>query len=62
MRGGDGVPQPAAGADFFGIFFFFRAIFICFMGIRRALRYCEVGKKVRGFVTLFLLLVSAVLL
>ena len=23
MRGGDGVPWPAAGADFFGIFFFF---------------------------------------
>ena len=23
MRGGDGVPWPAAGADFFGMFFFF---------------------------------------
>ena len=30
MRGGDGVPQPAAGADFFGIFFLFRAIFYLF--------------------------------
>ena len=24
MRGGDGVPWPAAGADFFGVFIFFR--------------------------------------
>ena len=34
MRGGDGVPWPAAGADFFGIFFFrdFFAIFYLFRG------------------------------
>ena len=30
MRGGDGVPRPAAGADFFGTFFFFCAIFYLF--------------------------------
>ena len=29
MRGGDGVPWPAAGADFFGIFSFL-AIFYLF--------------------------------
>ena len=30
MRGGDGVPRPAAGADFLGTFFFFCAIFYLF--------------------------------
>ena len=35
MRGGDGVPQPAAGADFFGVFFFFGDFLLVFMGIRR---------------------------
>ena len=32
MGGGDGIPWPAAGADFFGIFFFrdFFAIFYLF--------------------------------
>ena len=30
MRGGDGVPWPAAGADFSGIFFLFCAIFYLF--------------------------------
>ena len=34
MRGGDGVPWPAAGADF-GVFFFFRHFLLVFMGIRR---------------------------
>ena len=38
MRGGDGVPQPAAGADFFGIFF--RAIFYLFHGNSANLRPC----------------------
>ena len=33
MRGGDGVPRAAAGADFFR--FFFARFFTCFMGIRR---------------------------
>ena len=35
MRGGDGVPWPAAGADFFGMFFFFGHFLLVFMGIRR---------------------------
>ena len=30
MQGGDGVPWPAAGADFPGIFFFFCTIFHLF--------------------------------
>ena len=34
MRGGDGVPWPAAGADFLG-FFLFRDFLLVFMGIRR---------------------------
>ena len=38
MRGGDGVPQPAAGADFFGIFF--RAIFYLFSWEFGDLRPC----------------------
>ena len=37
MRGGDGVPQPAAGADFFGIFARF---FTCFHGNSADLRPC----------------------
>ena len=28
MRGGDGVPWPAAGADFFGTFFFLRDFYL----------------------------------
>ena len=28
MRGGDGVPWPAAGADFFGLFFFFAVFYL----------------------------------
>ena len=35
MRGGDGVPWPAAGADFLEFFFFFRDFLLVFMGIRR---------------------------
>ena len=35
MRGGDGVPWPAAGADFFGLFFFFGVFLLVFMGILR---------------------------
>ena len=34
MRGGDGVPWPTAGADFFA-FFFFGDFLLVFMGIRR---------------------------
>ena len=37
MRGGDGVPWPAAGADFFRTFFFLRAFLLVFMGIRCSL-------------------------
>ena len=40
MRGGDGVPRPAAGADFFEFFFFFRAIFYLFNGNSADLRPC----------------------
>ena len=35
MRGGDGVPWPAAGADLFGLFCCFRGFLLVFMGIRR---------------------------
>ena len=28
MRGGDGVPWPAAGAVFFGLFFFFAVFYL----------------------------------
>jgi len=36
MRGGDGVPQPAAGPDFCGMFSFFARFFTCFMVQTRA--------------------------
>ena len=35
MRGGDGVTQPAAGADFLACFLFSRDFLLVFMGIRR---------------------------
>ena len=40
MRGGDGVPRPAAGADFFGTFFFFCAMFYLFSRNSPVLRPC----------------------
>ena len=40
MRGGDGVPWFAAGADFLGDFFLFCAIFTCFHGNSLYLRPC----------------------
>ena len=40
MRGGDGVSWPAAGADFFGIFFLFYAIFYLFSRESPYLRPC----------------------
>ena len=39
MRGGDGVPWPAAGADFLEFFSFFE-IFTCFHGNSAYLRPC----------------------
>ena len=39
MRGGDGVPQPAAGADFFALFSFL-AIFYLFSWEFRIRRTC----------------------
>ena len=39
MRGGDGVPQPAAGADFWH-FLFFAHFFTCFHGNSAYLRPC----------------------
>ena len=38
--GGEGVPQPAAGADFFGMFSFFTRFFTCFHGNSAYLRPC----------------------